>query len=173
MNKKGFEIGVNFLVVMILSIAILGMGFYMFNTLFEKTTYLQDSMTDSSKREIDSLLDTGEPVSIPRNARMIKAGDSEIFGLGIRNEGNNANFKVFADGSGLTTKYDASEITLRAGARTYVPIMVEVPVSKPRGSYVVDVEVCWNEGQTGDESCTVNSNMKRYYFKQKIFVNVP
>ncbi|MFH1590123.1 MAG: hypothetical protein ABIB43_06160, partial [archaeon] len=65
MDKKGFELSINMLVVIILSLAILGMGYMIFNTILTQANELNLKMSDNAKEQLFKALDDGSTIFIP------------------------------------------------------------------------------------------------------------
>jgi len=85
-KKKGFELQVTFLVVMIISIVIFISGLYLMRQFFTATTTFQAQIDADTQREIERRLsESGEKVSLPINRKSFKVGEGQAFGLGILN----------------------------------------------------------------------------------------
>tara|TARA_Y100000310_G_C20628470_1_gene787255 strand:+ start:61 stop:753 length:693 start_codon:yes stop_codon:yes gene_type:complete len=95
MNKKGFEMAANTIVVLIIAIVIFlgGIGItYKFFDLAEQRKATVDAETE---RSIENLLDTGAKVAVPIFKKKVKRGDLAVFAIGIRNVNAGPNFYVF------------------------------------------------------------------------------
>jgi hypothetical protein len=95
MNKKGFEMAANIIVILIIAIVIFvgSIGItYKFFDLAEQRKATVDAETEAS---IERLLDTGAKVAIPIFKKSVKRGDLAVFGIGIRNVNAGPNFYVF------------------------------------------------------------------------------
>ncbi|MBS3142693.1 hypothetical protein J4464_04890 [Candidatus Woesearchaeota archaeon] len=97
MQKKGFELSINFIVIMILAIVIFGLGIKFVNDFFKQANKLSDKSTEQLDREIGELLcPTNQMVCIPVNRKTIRHGEFDTFGIKIRNVlDKNADFKVY------------------------------------------------------------------------------
>ena len=97
MQKKGFELSINFIVIMILAIVIFGLGIKFVNDFFKQANKLSDKSTEQLDREIGELLcPTNQMVCIPVNRKPIGQGEFDTFGKKIRNVWDkNADFKVY------------------------------------------------------------------------------
>ncbi len=85
MQKKGFELSLNFIVVLIISIVVL-VGGITLTQQFLKTIGKQEVTIDAqTKRQIESLLIDGHQVAIPIDQTRLAKGDSTTFGLGVYN----------------------------------------------------------------------------------------
>ena len=172
-SKKGdISLSMNFLVVIIISIVVLGMGltllYKLFSTAEEQKAQL-DAKTEDELRRL--LIDQGKQVALPFNTVSLHGKESYIFGLGILNiDTDNDQFMVSVslattDPAGITIDpsewllYFQDQFTIPSGGHKTIPILVEVPGDAPNGKYIFDVEV--RRGTGG-----------RYANKQKFIVSV-
>jgi len=85
MNKKGLELSINFIVVVILSLVVFGMGLVLFRNVFSESQDFTDKVTQDTERRLNNLLIKGdELVMMPDFVQNIKSGDSYQFPLGIK-----------------------------------------------------------------------------------------
>ena len=94
MNKKAIQLSVNFLVILIIALSVFGMGIRLTFQLMTKAEEIRADVDESTQREIEEALTTGEIVSIPINHKKTKVGKSIVFGLGIFNSDNTQEFTV-------------------------------------------------------------------------------
>jgi hypothetical protein len=86
MRKKGLELSINFIIVLILAIVTIAMGIVIFNVIFRSGTELEKEVSQSTKDQINRLLMSGdEPAILPEFFKSAKIGEQVAFGLGIRN----------------------------------------------------------------------------------------
>lgn len=85
MNNKGFELSINMLVVIILGIAMLGVGMSLFYNAFDKTQDLRSNVDSQTQARLNALLDDGSIVVIPQKTIEGKRGEMAEFSLGITN----------------------------------------------------------------------------------------
>jgi len=185
MNKTGgFELSINFFVVIILSIVIISFGMFIFSKMFDKGMEFQEQMDQANKERIDALLDTGEPVTVPRNVKGIEAGDDFTFHMGVSNElSNDLIFQVMIvedeDPTSLNFPlaniiYNKQQITLAPGERSYKPFKIVVPGGLAKGTYLFNVSVCYDDANTtSSDLCGVTGLDDRYYEMKKLYINVP
>jgi len=83
--KKGIELQVSFLVVLILAIAALALGLAFAANLFNKATELQKNLDTQTELEIRKALDSGQALAIPINRKEIPRNKFDKFGVGIFN----------------------------------------------------------------------------------------
>ena len=97
MNKKAIELSVNFLVIILIAMSVFGMGLRMTYQLVTKAEEIRTDVDESTQREIEEALTTGEIVSIPLNHKKTKSGKSVVFGLGIFNSESTQSFTIEMD----------------------------------------------------------------------------
>jgi len=89
--KKGFALSINFLVAMILAIAVFGFGIYFSNMLFSKAGDVQENIDAQTKSQIVELLNSGEKVVIPQQRIKLRPSSNGVFGIGISNVDDSLN----------------------------------------------------------------------------------
>lgn len=103
MNKKAMELSINMIVVIILGLAMLGVGFSIFYKTYNKTIDVKERVDTQTQEQLNRLLDTGEAVVIPFNSKEASRGDYVDFDIGLSNElGRDANFFIFVYYAGTT-----------------------------------------------------------------------
>ena len=176
MNKKGFEISINFLVMLILAISIFSFGLIFVSNLFEQAAFAKNEFSAETERQLEAALDRNERVAFPISSRNIVAGDSAIFGLGVINvldheetftvtieclggvdiKGND--FDV-ADGDPCATeagkrwtvgyqpngKYIYETFDLKELSKKTIPVVIQHPKEKPRGTYSFLATITYEE----------------------------
>ncbi|MFH1072199.1 MAG: hypothetical protein V1743_02105 [Nanoarchaeota archaeon] len=187
-SKKGFELAVNTLVVIILSLVLLGVGFWLFFTLSEQTMKIDQDVSDQLKSQIEQEMEnSGSRVVIPTVAKTIERGKTDYYTIGIQNVlSNGETFSVITQlpsmtdllgnivscGSAncpniITTGLEG--FTILQNEKEYRKIWVKVPKNAEKGQYIIDVNVC--SGTTGNEPpCTTSV---KYPPPFKIYVLVP
>ncbi len=85
MDKKGLELSINFIAVIILALVVFGLGLVLFKSVFSESQNLTDKVTEDTERRLNNLLIRGdELVMMPDFVRNVKPGDSHQFPLGIK-----------------------------------------------------------------------------------------
>ena len=159
-NKRGIELAVNFFVIMIISLVILGMGIYLVSLFFKTTEELKTNLDEQTSKEIQKILFEGKRVAIPLSNTELKRGKGHTFGLGILNIlGETKNFKVHI-GDGPIIKSDNTQINedqngytplehiqdnikeIQNNEQEITGVPVRVPRSAQLGTYVLNVYVC-------------------------------
>lgn len=120
-HKKAFELSINFIVMVILSLAMLGVGFYFAKNIFIQTYDIGQQLDDQTKSQIESKLrDPASLVAIGINQKTIKRGDHDIFGVGVANRNKEEGYFYLEAscnfGSGKDT--DGNEVEIPATCTT-------------------------------------------------------
>ncbi|MFH1439976.1 MAG: hypothetical protein ABIG89_05385 [Candidatus Woesearchaeota archaeon] len=85
-NKKGFELSINFIVMMILALVTLGVGFFFAKNIFSHTIDIGEQLDAQTKTQIESKLrDPASLVAVGLNRKVITRGDHDTFGIGVAN----------------------------------------------------------------------------------------
>jgi hypothetical protein len=189
MKKAAIELSANFIVVMILSAALMVGGFFLVKNLFISATGIQEDLDMKTMNEMERLISSGARVAIPFSAQDVKPGKVNFFGLGILNElpanndsGDSDTFNVsvvFSDAFNGNNPvpleeispdswiiYSKSQFAIKKKEQYSVPIGIKVTKGTPSGSYIFNVEVKYKN------TATTPSVWKEYDKKKKITVNV-
>jgi hypothetical protein len=85
-NKRGIELSVNFIVMVILGIAMLSGALVLSNKLFSKAKQYQETVDKSTEDQIKNLItDTDSLVVIYPTRKTISRKKSDSFGIGVQN----------------------------------------------------------------------------------------
>ena len=85
MNKKAIELSINFLVIIIVSLAVFGMGILFVNKIFFAAGKKITEMDQQTKEELARLLDDGSKVAMPFFQKTVIHGNTATFGIGVLN----------------------------------------------------------------------------------------
>lgn len=174
--SKGFELSVNFLVVLILSIIMLGLGIQLIRSFFTTAQDVGSTINEQTNQKLSDMLSQGQIVAIGFNRLDIPPNTNNIFGLGILNAlTHKADFTITItppDTVGYTasnepipkstwdttnwTRYTHS-ITLERDASDHIPIFVRVPPGVPKATYVFNVVVQADGADYGSVKFYVNT----------------
>jgi hypothetical protein len=161
-NKKAIELSVNFLVIIIISIAMLGMAVLFFNRLMAGANSIQTSYDQQTEQELEALLISGKKVAIPFTRKEVSPGSSVVFGLGILSLGDTKyTIKVvcskYINEEGTTSDCPIDlpatypeERTLKNNEPAKIPIAIAIPKNTNVGTYVYNVCVCKCDGCCAD-----------------------
>jgi|SRR3989338_5868985 len=165
MQKRGaVELGINTLVVIIISIVILGGGITLLYKFIGGAEDIKRQLDARTEDEITRLLvDQGKQIALPRHIAEIPRGEAHTFGLGILNiykDANQFTIKVTLDKAlneqgqdlALTARaqhqiseswllYNQEPINIAEGEHRSEGIFVEVPQEAAKGTYIFNVQV--------------------------------
>ncbi|MGE0792771.1 MAG: hypothetical protein AB7V77_01165 [Candidatus Woesearchaeota archaeon] len=194
-SKKGMELSINMVVVLILGLIILGGGLSIFFNSFPKVTELQTKVNEENQRKLEVLLDNGGTVVVAMPTKEGERGEYVDFSLGINNELNNKH-DFFVDIKYNTTTaigfappndlfeencdnqkecgailYMDETYSLENNEHIYVPIRIVLPKTLKKGQYLFDLDVCYDkEGQT--QCILTDTTNNRYGSRQILTVNI-
>ena len=168
-SKKGFQLSINFIVILIIAIVVFGFGIIFVTRLFEGITKVKVQLDEETEKELDELFDKDETLSIPRNSKTINVGKSEVFGLGILNIlGDNKEFTIDISCTSTIKKAgetmseqernqycerpedknwvfeDHFEEFIKNNERKKIPIFFQVPTGTPPGTYIFTITVSYD-----------------------------
>ena len=179
-HKKGIELSINFLVIVIISLAVLGMSVILFNKFFKGAHKIQTDYDKQTEEELEALLVAGKKVAIPFTRKEVKAGETGVFGLGILNVlGSKKDFYIYVECSSLikpdgtpqscNLNYLVSNPqTIENNDDVKIPIAIPTQKTTPVGTYIFNVCVCPDTPCTGCTSTTTNlydENLHKLYLK--------
>jgi len=158
MNKKAFELSINFIVMLILATVVFGFGLYFVRMLFTEAGNIKAQLDKDTEDRIISLLDRGEMVAFPISTKDISQDDNAVFGLGVLNvKDNRALFQVatvcsiavapsgneILDGCSGTWTINPAPFYLEKNEKKLVPIAIQPPISGTvkEGTYAFTVVV--------------------------------
>lgn len=159
MNKKGIELSINFLVIMIISILILILSIIFLKNLFTAAYQKQAEVDLRTEEQIKALIRDGEKVALPLTTLQIRRGESDVFGLGILNIKDTG--KDFYINVEYVTGYDVDGIELfptdnfqilyrdtveglPANSEAILGISISTPSSGiESGTYIFNAVVCY------------------------------
>ncbi len=166
MHKKGLQLSIQFLVLLILAIAIFGYSVNFMYDLFGKASQLEKMAFDQLDKQVESLTCGTQQVCLGTARKTIARGSFKIFGLRVLNsKSEQSDFSVIVQDSGIRPegadllffKPDTRTFSLNAGDVKTLGIGVEVPSTAKSGNYVLNVKVTSNGAQYGDlETYKVN-----------------
>ncbi|MBW2998395.1 hypothetical protein KY321_02545 [Candidatus Woesearchaeota archaeon] len=103
MNKKGMEIAINQIVILIIGIAIVGLGLALVGKIMSSGDSQIEAANANIRAQFERSLSSDELVDIPLKSRKMQAKDLEIYHLGIYNDASvseNNDFHIIVTGSG-------------------------------------------------------------------------
>ncbi len=151
MNKRAMELSANFLVMVILGIAMLSMGTVFVRKMFTGASDLKTSLDKQTQEELENLLTAGERVAIPFTKKEVRAGETAIFGLGLLNIlGEDSDFvvavscaSVVPSGTCVSDIILAQPPTIKNNGQHKMSIVIPTDkTTTSRGTHILDVEIC-------------------------------
>lgn len=167
-NKKGIELSINFLVVIILSIVMLGMGVMLIRNFYDSSMQTVKTISEKEEIQINSMLNRGEKVAMPINIKTIPRGELNVFGLGIFNvlergedfeleivnqvgvDSNNEEIEEFEDtGKDKHVKVimETEEFYLEPNEHRIVNMFIQVGKRAEKGTYTFTARVRYRGNQ--------------------------
>ncbi|MBT5022741.1 hypothetical protein HOK51_05755 [Candidatus Woesearchaeota archaeon] len=169
-NKKAIQLSINFIVMLILAVAMFSGGLIFLNKFFSKTTEMKGNLDAQTEKQIEKLLDSGSPVVLPIHTKEVYRGKTAVFGIGVLADKTaeytmKPDFKTAFDsekkticGTGMDDCSLNSWLTLGSGKMTTPGIigetqslkknekgkfliLVSVPSTAKRGTYIFKVDV--------------------------------
>ncbi|MBW3018650.1 hypothetical protein KY329_00495 [Candidatus Woesearchaeota archaeon] len=180
MNKKGMELSMTVIVLLIISVIIFILAIGMITNWFGKAEELKGELDRQTEEQINSALSQGNSlVVIPISIKEVKRGDSAAFGIGVKNIGSEKQFsislgfsggyspegkeynnidEVYVEDNWLGTFKEVAPFQLSKNQIEPVPVVVRADnnvaqgITTPKGDYVFNV--CVWEGQA--QECDIN-----------------
>jgi len=177
MNKKAFELSINFIVMLILSIVIFGFGIKFVSNLMQGVNDINELTNSDFEANMERILcDSSEKTCVGISRKEIRPNKVAFFTFGVLNTyGERKNFYIDVyradpyDNNPDEIKYQLNnELTLDPFEQNNVVIAVQVPGGTKKGIYVLNVYVCSDE----QSSCEEGSN-NRYSKTKKLYIEVP
>ena len=181
-NKRAIELSINFIVMLILAIAVFAGGLVFASKFFGHAQQVRGNLDSQTEKQIEKLLDSGSPVVMPISTKDINKAKFATFGVGVLAD-YNGEYVLDVTYSGDAFKKDKSRITADAGSWLQVPmthmdlekndkgkfmIGVTVPRDAERGTYLFTVTVDYNgDPETGTQA------IKPYDNPLQMIVRVP
>lgn len=186
-NKKGLELSINFIVIIIISLIVFFFGARFIYQLGSEATQLQSMTVEELDRKIGSLACEGsEKVCFGFDKKIIKRGKLGIFSLRIINILDSQDFDVIVtrpSTPGYTKQGDpipSDNLIVKPASRTaYIKengernlaIGVEVPKNAVSGTYIFDVAICYDDLDGTNNDPTGKCGYDLYSFN-KLYVEV-
>ena len=177
-NKKGFELSINFIVILIISIVVFGFGIKIAYDIINQAEGLKDITLKDIEANLESIIcDSSERICIGTSTMEIRPNKRGFFTVGILNTYDDIeDFYIDikeseSDGIpyiGGTYWMLQNKVTIKPNEQKKIGIAVQVPGGTDKGTYVLNVYVCSDE----KISCEKNSD-NRYGTTQKLYIVVP
>lgn len=173
MKKKGFELSINFLVVLIITLVVFIFAIAFAYKFFGKAGEMKASIDQRTKSEIQTLImSQGMKVAVYPTQISMYAGESESLGVGILNVlGSEKEFAVTLECTKCISETECfcndmqwviqSPITIQNNKDEIVAGVIGAADDAESGTYVFDINV-----EYGD------NGMKNYGGLQKVYVKI-
>ncbi|MBI2129178.1 hypothetical protein HYU07_02970 [Candidatus Woesearchaeota archaeon] len=188
-NKKGMELSINFIVMLILAIVVFGLAVTLTYRFMQQAYATQKDLDQQTRAQILDALDTGSKVAVIPNSINVRAGKSDVAGIGIRNildSGDTFSISVKWDaaidekGETISTATEATTKwfvypttkTIKKFERDIARVAFNIPGGAKAGTYIYNVMVC--TGANCDASGGAANAQSQAYDQQihKIYVYV-
>jgi len=200
-SKKGFELSINMIVVIILGVVLLMAGISIFYKGYNKVVEMRQDVDSQNKQALNNLMISDDAlVAVPFTSKEGDRGGFVDFDIGINNElGSTTTFYTCVDYSGTSADYssvgdepfsndDKSWLLVYEGLlaqlvknndHAYVPLRIVIPKKNVlKGQYVFNVVVKYDDGQTNinshlspEQVCKL-STLPQYGTTQKLYITV-
>ncbi|MBW2972041.1 hypothetical protein KY359_03315 [Candidatus Woesearchaeota archaeon] len=181
-SRKGIELSINFIVMLVLAIAVFAGGLMFAAKFFGHAETIRTNLDAQTEKQIEKLLDSGSPVVIPISTKEINRNKFGTIGVGVLAKYNGK--YVLSVSYKEAFRKDKSTITASAGEWLQVPLAeqtlkknekgkymigVGVPKSAERGTYIFEVSVAFRDS-TDDPPVP---NMDQYDNPLQFIIKVP
>jgi hypothetical protein len=181
-SKRGIELSVNFIVALILAIAVFAGGMLFVTKFFNKAEQIRGNLDAQTEKQIEKLLDSGSPVVVPISTKEIYRNQFDTFGVGVLAKFNGK--YVLTVSFDKAFRKDKSTITVNADGWLQVPMdflvlkkndkgkfLIGVPVPKDaeKGTYIFNVAVAFKDSTDNPPV----ANIDEYDKPLQIIVKVP
>ncbi len=157
-NKRGIELSINFIVMLILALAMFSGGLLLVKKMFGHAEKLKGSLDAQTEKQIEKLLDSGSPVVIPLSTKEIFRNEYGTFGVGVLAQFN-GKYTLEVEYQNGYQKSSKKEIPktevnaqewlsgvpatqeLKKNEKGKYMILVQVPKGVPSGTYIYKVTV--------------------------------
>lgn len=157
MDKKGIELSINFIVIIVIAVIVFFFGVRFIYNLASQAMEIEKLTSDELDARIGSLLCEGsEKVCLGIDRKVIKRGNFDVFGLKIINIVNSQNFDIIVNRpspggytkEGIPIQNDnliwnpkTRSAFLKRNEEKEFGIGIEVPKDAKSGIYIFDVKV--------------------------------
>jgi len=188
-NRKGIELSINFIVMLILAIAVFAGGLVFASKFFSHAEDVRGSLDSQTERQLEKLLDSGSPVVLPISSKEIFRNKFDTFGLGVMakypgtytmsikfkdafEKGTNDRILGLSETgmlSWLKIPADGYSQKLEKNEKGKYLIGVQVPQAAESGTYIFEIGVAFTAGEGVDSSLSTDE----YDAPLQMIVKVP
>ena len=182
MRKKGMELSINFIVILIISIVVFGFGIKILSGIFEGAENMEDiTQKKINAHLINIMCDSSERICVAPATIEVRPHDSGYFTIGILNTyDDETTFYIGVEQSSndeIPTIYEdywllgEDFVKINPNEQKKVGLGVLVPGGTKKGTYVLNVYVC--KGLSSCDKDSHNDPDFGYGTTQKLYVVVP
>jgi hypothetical protein len=130
LNKKGIELSINFIVLLIIALVVFGMGIKLFTMFFAEAENIKQDLDDQTKRELQAkMMSSPEQVVVYPTSLTIQKGKADVVGVGILNIGGGTDFTLTSEYHGC---YDREGNNMDTGdCKIKIKLVAERDVTVP------------------------------------------
>ena len=156
--KRGFELSISVLVVIIISLVILSSGIILLYKFYAGSVDLKQQLDERTEAQLAALMERGERVAVPISSATLQRGRQQVIGVGVLNiDGENSHaysVKVElsdafdANDNQIPTidesewlLYDEDDRSLEPNEQWKLPVLFMVPKDAMSGRYIFNVIV--------------------------------
>ncbi len=156
MKRATIQLGINFLVVLIICIVLLGIGIKLIGDFISSADKMKKDVDDYHKRQLERVMSEGTLVATYPGVVTINRGDHAGFSLSISNElGYDNNFSLRVERVDILGGVDPEvlyergydppnyifNIKIKNNEQYFTPIRITIPRNGETGTYIFDVYV--------------------------------
>ena len=174
MRKASIQLGINFIVVLIICIILLGIGINLMGGFISGANKMKANVDDYHKRQLIRALDEGDLVATYPDVITIQKGEHADFSLVISNEvGHEQEFSVYVKevssvlGEPPQILYGGGPFIIKNNEHYFTPIRIIIPRGSGSGTHLFNVYVC-----KIDPCFDTSDDEYKYGALQKLQVNV-
>ena len=184
MKKKGMELSINFIVILIISIVVFGFGIKILSGIFEGATNMGVLTQEEINRHlIDIMCDSSERICVAPTRIEARPHGSGYFTIGILNtyddkttfyigveQSSNDEIQVIEEEYWLLGE---DSVKINPNEQKKLGLGILVPGGTPKGTYVLNVYVCKGDGLSFCDKELHDDPDVGYSTTQKLYVVVP
>jgi hypothetical protein len=173
-SKKGLELSINFIVMLIIALVVFGMGIKLFTMFFIEAENIKQDLDDQTKKELQAkMMSSPDQVVIYPTSLTIQKGKANLVGVGILNIGGGSTYFTLnstyqncydRDGTPMTSVNCGSHIglieerniTILLNTREVTSVPVRVDRQAASGKYSILITVTQDETEIGKNLVYIN-----------------
>jgi hypothetical protein len=166
MKHGALQLSMNFVITILIGIALLGFGILFLRQIVGGAEELKFDLDRQTERQLGLLLEQGQQIAIPFNTQYLRRGKSHLFGVGVMNIQDEGLFEVtielgkavgsdgaemYPSGVDEWLRYDRNGFSLGHSARETISLLIMVADDATAGTYIFNVDVL-RDGQQYDNT---------------------